>query len=66
MINDFYDKHGLKTPFEPNPFPCDHITFANLCKLMFYHANDMGYNVALGPNGGIMFKGIEFILGDKE
>lgn len=67
-INEYGNLHGLEYSL-PNPIYVDHITFANICQELFNWLDKIRYKdgnqeviFILGPNNGIMFKGIELIL----
>lgn len=51
----------------PETFEVDHETYANVCQHVFDHIADNVewgpiYEIALGPNKGLMFKNVELIL----
>ena len=65
----FNNEFGLSS--WPEKYEVDHETYANICQLIFTNSNKIRLNkilwvdVSVGPNDGIMFKGVELILEKK-
>jgi len=71
-FNSEFSYQGIGTPW-PKTFEVDHETYANVIQdLLDYHksqgriinlSNDvLSIDIYVGPNNGILFKGIELIL----
>ena len=70
LTDKFYEE--FKFNEWPKTYKVDHETFANVCQAVFSNklSNDdysrvdnlLFTNIALGPNSGILFKGVELIL----
>jgi len=72
VFNDHYDKNGIEKSF-PSPYEVDAETFGLVCQeafnrlekqaTEFYENPDITIiRIAIGPNNGIMFKGIELVI----
>lgn len=63
IFDGFYNEHGLSKNF-PSPYEVDHETYANCCQYVFDKLilSPFRMPIALGPNKGLMFKGVELVL----
>lgn len=62
-LNELY---GIEGDW-PETFVVDYETYANCCQYIFDHVADHTehedyYEIAIGPNKGLMFKNVELIL----
>ena len=63
MFNNLYGMNEW-----PSKYTVDHETYANVCQECFNQQREIKFGIAkiaLGINRGIMFKGVELILGAK-
>lgn len=63
-------EYGIENPW-PAKLEVDADTYAQVCQAIFdhvvnnYHLSGPFYEIALGPNKGIMFKNVELILKER-
>lgn len=74
VFNDYYDKHGLEKPIE-SPYHVDAETYGHVCseilstKLETGAALIFGNGIVIvdvGPNRGILFKGVELLIKSEQ
>lgn len=69
LVNHLNNTYGIGKPW-PLIFEVDSDTYANVCQSLFTYLSNHQYRgaikLAIGPNDGVMFKGIELILKAKE